>query len=83
MRCRSGQRIYKLTDAVSRCRLLGRPEYIQYDRLNAGLGAVYGPLVRHMLPVSLYHKDVNVFQRTVILKHPNAGQELKLKPHRR
>jgi hypothetical protein len=58
---------------------LYRNAEVQYEGLNAGLGAVYGPLGRHMLPVSMYHTDVNVFQPTVNTKHTHAGLELKFK----
>jgi hypothetical protein len=41
---------------------------------NAGLGALYGLFILHILPVAVHSTEVNAITRTVNLKTLRSGQ---------
>jgi hypothetical protein len=54
---------------------------VQYLKpIIADLGALYGPLIPHMLPATLHCMGVNVCEGTKKLRPLHPGQELELKP---
>ena len=47
---------------------------------NASLGALYGPLILHMPPISVHSTVVNAFKGAANVKHPVWNCALNLNP---
>jgi hypothetical protein len=47
---------------------------------NTGLGALYGPVILHMPPLSVHSTVVNAFKCAANVKHPVLNRAWNLKP---